>query len=274
MKYRILSIVCIHFFVHGTTYDLEKLSPYALFGLLERTKIAAFSTDSFTKSGIDAQALSVWKELTYQSNQLALREIKKTEILLFSRYLYELDVACTFIVQTIDALHKGSKSTPAAAQKQLITMLMIEKECFAAICKNAKPGSEWIAQIPHGTILTEIHQKIVNGYMSMAKQAKSDGRPVSEKELEGLLKLYQKNTKLAVTTLINNLEQYCFKKEKHHIFARDLINDLKVLYPGILSSYELSLLANTKDKPNLIIFTQAGAYENILHQIIRELQHI
>lgn len=272
MKYGILSAFCLHLFICSTTPDLDKLTPYALFGLLERTKIAAFSTDSFIKSGVDAQALSLWKELTYQCNQMVLREIKKTEILTFSRYLYELDVACTYILETIDMLHKGSKSALANAQKQLITMLMIEKECFATICKHAKPGSEWIAQIPHGAILTSDHQKIVDGYVILSKQAKTDGRPVSEKELEGLLKLYQKNSKSAVIALINNVEQYCFKKEKYHTYARDLINDLKDLYPGILSSYELSLLANTKDKPNLVIFTQAGAYENILHQIIRELQ--
>jgi hypothetical protein len=255
-----------------TQQDLTGMTPYALFGLLERTKIAAFSTDSFIKSGTDAHAVALWKDLTYQCNQLALHEIKKSEILTFSRYLSELDAACTYILETTDALHKGAAPrTAARAQKLLLNMFMIETECFAEICKHAKPGSDWTAQIPHGAILSGIHQKILDGYVAIAKQAEQDGHPVRDRELLGLLKLYQTNIKSAVTALINNLEQYCYKKEKFHTYARALINDLKAQFPGILSSYELNLLAHTKDKPNLIIFTQAGAYENILHQILREL---
>lgn len=252
--------------------QLAVMTPYALFGLLERTKIAAFSTDSFKKSGADLKAVAVWNDLVYSCNQLVLQEIKKSDILTFSRYLYELDQVRSYILETIDALHAGKKPrTSAQAQKYLLNMYAMEDECFAAIRQHSKPSSDWTAKIPHGQILSAKHQLLLDDYVLIAQQSDHDGHPVTERELQALLKMHQMTGKQAVKLLVDNLEQYCYKKEKLHRYAQKLMSDLKALFPDILSSYELSLLSNTKDKPNLIIFAQSSAYENILHQIIREL---
>jgi hypothetical protein len=248
------------------------MSAYALFGLLERTKIAAFSTDSFIKSGADAKGVTLWNELTSCCNQLVLQEIKKTDVLIFSRYLFDLDQARIYILETIKALHTGhNPRTSALAQKHLLKVYTLEDECFTEIRKNSKPSKDWISQIPHAPILTNSHKLILDGYIYIAQQAEHDGHPVTAQELEGLLKLHGFLDKKLVKNLIDNLEQYCYKKEKHRKIVRQLIKELSELYPEILSTYDLSILANTKDKAHLIIFAQAGAYENILHQILREL---
>ena len=269
----ILSLICTAGLMCAPDQkQLGDMTPYALFGLLERAKIAAFSTDSFQKSGADPKGVALWNELIYNCNQLVLHEIKKSDLLKFSRYQYELDQTRLYILETIDALHaKKQPGTSARAQKLLLNMFAIEDECFAEIRKHSKPDSNWIAHIPNNHILTPLHQEILDSYIVMAKRAEEDGHPVSEHELQGLLKLYRVQNKQAVKLLIDNLEQYCYKKEKHYRYARALITDLTALFPDILSSFDLSLLANTKDKPNLIIFAQSGAYENILHQILREL---
>lgn len=252
--------------------QLDVMTPYALFGLLERAKIAAFSTDSFQKSGADAQHVALWNDLTYNCNQLVLQEIKKADVLKYSRYLYELDQTRLYILETVDALHaKKQPHTSAQAQKHLMNMYTLEDACFSEIRQNSKPGSDWIAKIPKDHILSPLHQEILQGYIHLAQQGERDGHPISEHELQGLLKLHQIQSKQTVKLLIDTLEQYCYKKEKHHSYARSLINNLTSLFPDILSSFDLSLIANTKDKANLIIFAQSSAYENILHQILREL---
>lgn len=259
-------------FLSSSEKQLTALTPYGLFGLLERTKIAAFSTDSFIKSGADANGVALWNELTHSCNQMLLQEIKKTDILIFSRYLFELDQTRIYILETIEALHtKKQPHTSAQAQKYLLNMYSIEDACFDEIRKHSKPNSAWISTIPKNPILSPVHAHIFDSYILLAQQAEDDGHPISEHELQGLLKLHALTSKMHIKNLIDNLEQYCYKKEKQHKIARRFIIDLSALYPDILSSYEMSLLANTKDKAHIIIFAQASAYENIIHQILREL---
>lgn len=253
--------------------QLESLSAYALFGLLERAKIAAFSTDSFARSGLDQNAVSHWNDLTYGCNQLVLRSIQKKDILIFSRYLFDLDESRRYILETIDMLHHHkpiSSASIAQGQKHLLSMSTLETSAFEAI-GTSKPSSDWTGAIPGGSILSTKHAALLEGYIQIKKIAEHDGYPINERELQGLLKLNGINDKYAIEDCINNLEQYWYKKKKHHPYAYALIKELKALFPGIISKLEMDLLAHTKDRAHVIIFTQAGAYENILHQILREL---
>lgn len=273
MKKIFLMLVCAQISFSSVDHDqLAGMTPYALFGLIERAKIAAFSTDSFKKSGADPKGVALWNTLVQLCNALALEQVKKSEYLKFSRYHAELDATRLYILDTVEALHAGRHPrTSAQAQKLLMNMYRIEDESFAEIRKHSKPSSDWISKIPKDPILTSNNKKILDDYILIAQQAERDGHLISEQELKGILKLHQMNGKEAVKVLIDNLEQYCYKKAALHAYARALITDLTALFPEILSSYELSLLSNTKDKPNLIIFAQSSAYENILHQILREL---
>jgi hypothetical protein len=249
---------------------LQHLTPYEIFGLVERVKIAAFSTDSFSHAGVQHKEVAQWQELTDALNVIVLQEVI-AESDRYYKITKELERVCAYIVSSIEALYTGDTVRPAFAQKYWLNMHALQEQMFQEIRRATKPGADWINAIPHGQILTAQHAAVLKDFKYMAKQAHNDGSPLRESEIQGLLKLHKLHSKMQVNVLIDNLEQYCYRKEKDARYARQLITLLAGLYPEILSSYDMSILVNTQDKVHTIIFAQASAYENILHQLLREM---
>lgn len=249
---------------------LQHLGPYGLFGLIERVKIAAFSTDSFIHSGSNAQGVAQWNELTDLLSIVVLQEAVAASDEYY-KLTKELEKVRTYIEKTIEALHEGRAVHSAFAQKYWFNMHALQERMFKEIKSVTKPGDEWIDAIPSSPILIAKHAALLKDFKYMAQQAAKDASPLRETEIEGLLKLHAINGIRQINDLVNNLEQYCYRKQKDAQYARQLINELTQLYPAILSGYDMSILANTQDKLHTIIFAQAGAYENILHQLLREI---
>lgn len=249
---------------------LQHLNPYELFGLIERVKIAAFSTDSFIHSGSDRQGVAQWNDLTDLLAIIVLQEAV-AESDMYYKFTKELENVRTYIETSIEALHNGSTVRPAYAQKYWFNMHELQERMFKEIKRVTKPGNDWIDAIPSSPILTSKHAALLKDFKYMAQQAAKDASPLRDTEIEGLLKLHAINGMRHINDLVNNLEQYCYRKQKEAKYARQFINELTQLYPAILSNYDMSILANTDDKLHTIIFAQAGAYENILHQLLREI---
>jgi hypothetical protein len=249
---------------------LQHLSPYELFGLIERVKIAAFSTDSFVHSGSDQQGVAQWNELTDLLSIIVLQEAV-AESDTYYKLTKELEKVRNYIETSIDALHNGRAVHSAFAQKYWFNMHTLQERMFKEIKQVTKPGDDWIDAIPSSPILSVKHAALLKDFKYMAQQAAKDASPLRDTEIEGLLKLHGISSMRQINDLVNNLEQYCYRKQKDAKYARQFINELSQLYPAILSNYDMSILANTEDKLHTIIFAQAGAYENILHQLLREI---
>lgn len=248
-----------------------KLSAYDIFGLLERAKIAAFSTDSFKRSGADQNSVTAWNGLTDSLNQFALANAAPANKPILEKYIKDLTDARMYIENTIQAL-KGGTVGPSTAQAQRYAMNMgiIENEALEKIKSVTQPTDQWINQIPQGNVvLNPVNLKTFTDYTKILDQATQTGKPIQDFEIAGILKLNSLTTNKQVGDLINNLEQYNYKMRDSR--AKQFLSDLARVYPKILSTYMLSIISNTKNKPYMIIFTQAGAYSNILQQIIREL---
>lgn len=249
---------------------LQHVRPYELFGLIERVKIAAFSTDSFIHSGSHAQGVEQWNELTDLLSIIVLQEAVAASDEYY-KITKELEKVRTYIETSIEALYTGRAVHSAYAQKYWFNMHALQERMFLEIKQVTKPGNDWIDAIPSSPILTPKHAALLKDFKYIAQQAANDASPLRETEIEGLLKLHAISGMRQINDLVNNLEQYCYRKQKDAQYARQLINELTQQYPAILSNYDMSILANTDDKLHTIIFAQAGAYENILHQILREI---
>ncbi|MEX0849239.1 MAG: hypothetical protein WD055_03345 [Candidatus Dependentiae bacterium] len=275
--------------------DITKKSAYELYGLIDSTKVAAFSTDSFTKNGLDPQELAKWQELVNQLNDHIKDSIRQNEAPNeYNQYIQTLQSSLELIKKVVNALQNNR---PQAARylhqidKQLEELSHIEQQAYNTIIKQTKTPQQWLNKIPSDItkILTEPHKKILKEYTSLSSIQKKP----TQKEVIGILRLNgikqeDKNAKFKVSALLDNLDQYHYmlenngknllkkSKQKDDLinqkqYSAALIHQLKEIYPNMLSSRDIQVFANTTNKPAMILFAQASAYSDILNQIKREI---
>lgn len=246
--------------------SFDTLSAYSIYGLLDRAKIAAFSTDSFKRSGADQKSVTAWNALTDNLNQYGLQNVSAADKAAYQKAVQDLTGIRAYVEGTINALKNNSvRTTAAEAQKYALNASAIEQSSIQKIKDQA--SAQWLMQQPKENILKDNNLNALNDYKRIADQADKERKPLRDFEIQGLLKLNNISGR-QIDVLINLLEQRNYTTKDRH--AQRFANDLSRIYKA-LSGLTLTGISTTKDKPSVILFAQAGAYENVLRQIIREL---
>jgi hypothetical protein len=275
--------------------NFTKKSAYELYGLIDSTKVAAFSTDNFAKSGLDPKELATWKKLVNELNNhikdLISQHKTPNE---YDQYIKILQNSLELIEKSVNALQNNPRQTSRylhQIDKQLEELNSIEQKTYNSIMKQTKTPQKWLTKIPIDItkILTESHKKILKEYANLSSVQKKP----TQNEVIGILRLNgikqeDKQAKFKISSLVDNLDQYhytlenkwneLFKKSKQKEdlidqkqYSATLIHQLKEIYPNMLSSREILVFADTTHKPAMILFAQASAYSDILNQIKKEI---
>ena len=258
---------------------IEKHTPLSLYGAVDRFKIQAFAQETYINKKPDQTGVDSWNRFTNELNEFALDHAptdRKDEI---EQDIETLKFSQTFILDTIYSLANSTVSPEAARQllphteKIAQSVRAIEHKAMQGIKKSAQPSLEWIKRIPLNVELSDSADRILTYFRHFLKEL--SGRAATTQRFRLFLQdlnIYDLSIKDA-TALIDNFEAYYYQNPTNPNVGL-IINLLYELYPEVLSGYTFSVFGNSRDKVDMILFAQAGAYAGILKRIIMDLQSL
>lgn len=253
----------------------EGKTAFDLYGVIDRYKIVAFATDSFIHAKINQIDLDRWNNLINSLNTFALQKTPEDQKEQVEVIIDDLNLTQTFILDTIKILsneYNTLSHTEAQAMltnaKQLSNLVRtIENKLSTRIKAQTAPSFEWVRKIPAEDILTSDNKSIFDRYNSQIRRT----GPMDNRELLSFLTDNGITDSKQAGNLMENLEQYVYRNQQDEN-AHELIAQLYTLFPNVITTYTINVLAATTDKTAIILFAQAGAYQDILRRLTRDLE--
>lgn len=287
--------------------QIDEASAMRMFQTLEGAKIVAFSKDHLIKGGLEDKDLRSWTDLTNSSNEYVQKQIEIGNLPShYTRGLESLAHVFDFLKENIVDLHqkfgdsivkdgaryraKVSAEQLNDAEKERIKRIkekavLIKKEIaslsgglFQAIEKNTPIPTSWSSslyekgKIKNASAILKNYEKVIADFNTISR--------------DQFVQTYQLNQKMKPLELIDKLEKVAFimgekqktkptqEREAQRSDIFKIIAFIKDRNPDLMSSLQQHKFGATEDKGTIILFAQAGAYEAVLSQFIRELEQL
>ncbi len=157
----------------------------------------------------------------------------------------------------------------------------IEKDTLNDIFENVPIPTTWSNKVASLSIniLSKRHKGLFDNYMKQAKKRKLTADQIKTLLAQNRIHV---DDPFKIGDAINNLQQYLYRLEHPTIklipdrknkikYTKQLLEELRALYPGILSQLDIALFGQSQNKAAMILFGQAYTYHAVIIQLLKEL---
>ncbi len=278
-----------------------------VYQIIDALKVRTFAVDSFIKNKIAPDEMKTWISLVTDANQYVLDQVKKGKApQQFVDITAQLFSILNFISTTANQLYTQKNNINIMKINELISKAQsllkeTRKINRTILAQNTIPQS-WISTVPKdpNSIVIKLDPAKPGEKIFVPKQVTYQDFFKDVKNIDAVRNLtpegfrrflYLKNidNKFTIAAALDSFEKIAYRlKEisknqgwfdwtnykKDIEYATVFADKIKESYPDSLSKLDVALFTAMTDKPSLIIFAQAGAYEGALTRIIKDLNSL